>query len=294
MEYEEANDKTNLIKLCLAFMYMAICLIVCTGSISYTNYVVGLDQPNYHPPLHDILLDHITIPEYMFICAEVYILILFLISIVIMALHKCRLVLIRRYIVCFSTVFLMRGLFLLTTQPTLPYSTTLCPNYKDMDGSEMFGKAFIYVISMGFSGLGYGSCGDLIFSGHTASIVMVTFFISYYTNLSLSINVIMWVMTTMSCLFIILSRGHYTLDVFVGFLVSIWIFTTYHAFIKLETLKSEVMNHQSMVQTFKSLRCLIIFCNFTNIIFEDGSTDFDNNFFDLFRQIKRFKPIATI
>ncbi|KII64313.1 putative phosphatidylcholine:ceramide cholinephosphotransferase 3 [Thelohanellus kitauei] len=247
------------------------------------------DQPHYKPALHDVVLDHFSMPTSMFLIVEIYILLLSLSFLTLLVLHKHRFVIIRRIIVCFAVLYLMRGLFLITTQLSLPYSTDQCPNYKHMNGGMLYLRALKYVLSMGVSSFGPWSCGDLIFSGHTSFVIMVTIFIIYYAGLHVLMNFFFLLLSTVCSVLIILSTGHYTIDVMVGYMVATWIFASYHMFIKFETLKYEVCDYVSMATTMESLRRLLIFCNFTSFLFESGSREFKNEFVDVPKCIKRIK-----
>lgn len=126
----------NYLRLTLSVIFLLFCLLVNCLGITYTNYLFGLDMPNHNPPLHDILIDHIPAPESTFIVflffilyAELYIVLITFLTIFVVVLHVKRVIVIRRLLVCISSIFFLRGLFLFTTQLTIPHSITICPDY---------------------------------------------------------------------------------------------------------------------------------------------------------------------
>ena len=76
---------------------------------------------------------------------------------------------------------------------------------------------------------------DLMFSGHTATMVLVSEFVAYYTSHSIFSN-ILWLITFVGAFFISATQIHYTVDVFIGWLIADFVFHRYHAILDTEYL----------------------------------------------------------
>ncbi|KAK5981719.1 Phosphatidylcholine:ceramide cholinephosphotransferase 3 [Trichostrongylus colubriformis] len=78
-------------------------------------------------------------------------------------------------------------------------------------------------------------CGDMLFSGHTLAMVTCALTITYY--LPSQWRILHWIPDScaaigMVCM--IISRTHYTIDVFIAYWLSNFIFRVYHAFCEME------------------------------------------------------------
>jgi membrane-associated phospholipid phosphatase len=75
----------------------------------------------------------------------------------------------------------------------------------------------------------FGYCNDLIFSGHFAVITLTLLMIYYYNILNMP-KLIYILILLLSAFQIISSRNHYTIDVIVGFIISLNVFLLYKNF----------------------------------------------------------------
>ena len=69
------------------------------------------------------------------------------------------------------------------------------------------------------------TASDLMFSGHTALLVTIAWFFSYYVAHASGVA---WLYTILGMYFILATRHHYTVDLVVAFTISSLVFWVYH------------------------------------------------------------------
>ena len=69
------------------------------------------------------------------------------------------------------------------------------------------------------------TASDLMFSGHTALLVTIACFFSYYIPQA---SAAVWLYTLLGMYFILATQHHYTVDLLVAFIISTLLFTLYH------------------------------------------------------------------
>jgi len=74
-----------------------------------------------------------------------------------------------------------------------------------------------------------GGCYDKIFSGHVAFVTLITLNLLKYGDLSLPV---FWLITLVNAILMLLTRGHYTVDVILGFVIPFLVFDAGGAAIK--------------------------------------------------------------
>uniref|UniRef100_A0AC34QID4 Sphingomyelin synthase-like domain-containing protein n=1 Tax=Panagrolaimus sp. JU765 TaxID=591449 RepID=A0AC34QID4_9BILA len=173
--------------------------------------------------------------------------------------HKNRHVVIRRIFFIIGVLYTLRTISMLCTQ--------LPPGYADNDfrcrdqlkPANRTWKVYLsrlleQTIHVGFQDIEDKMlCGDLLFSGHTLVMIMSALTVSYYLPedkkylryLPQSFSVI-----GMICM--IISRTHYTVDVFFAILLSFSVFSLYHAFCEIDTYRerrNSVLNGWMIAKT---------------------------------------------
>ena len=78
---------------------------------------------------------------------------------------------------------------------------------------------------------------DYMFSGHTATMVLCTWFIAYYSNHNFWSS-LLWVYTIVGSVLVSITLMHYTADVVVAWWVSDWVFHRYHSIFDPEYLRA--------------------------------------------------------
>lgn len=105
--------------------------------------------------------------------------------------------------------------------------------------SDKLNFALKIVLSGGLRSQGLTTCGDLMFSGHTAMITILTYFIIHYTpnpsarhtvmrSLWLSVHSCIWVLLFFGMFLIVAAHEHYTADVVMAYYISSRCFMHYH------------------------------------------------------------------
>ncbi|KII66162.1 Sphingomyelin synthase-related 1 [Thelohanellus kitauei] len=139
---------------------------------------------------------------------------------------------------------------------------------------DYFQIALLNGMTLGLIFTGNKSCGDYMFSGHAATIFLLTLFIMYYAKMNKIIKIFVLVWTLVCCILIILSRMHYTIDVIIAILISFWNFMTYHLVVIIENLKSSDPSHRNDKKWLK-LRRVTCYSNVIAHLFERKYSDFN-------------------
>ncbi|VDM39357.1 unnamed protein product [Toxocara canis] len=159
-------------------------------------------------------------------------------------LHNERVVMLRRTFFIVACLYTMRTISLLCTQLPSGYVNNNSQCRARMNRSSMNWNLFAFRILQQTVKLGFQDvddkmlCGDLLFSGHTISMVISTLTIGYYLPKSLKpLRYVPWILTWIGMVCMVVSRTHYTIDVVFAYWMSTGIFTLYHAFSEIETAR---------------------------------------------------------
>ncbi|KRX38976.1 Sphingomyelin synthase-related protein 1 [Trichinella murrelli] len=225
----ESADTPNksLLKTFLAGLYFIVVVLV----TSFVMVIVHDRVPDCktYPPLPDIFLDNIPLIPWAFDVCEVLAVMLCLIWVVVILLHRHRLVLMRRCFSLLGTVFMLRCVTMMITSLSVPGQHLEC-QARVTDWNMKISHAFKIWYGLGMSLLNVRTCGDYMFSGHTTVVTMLNHFITEYTpdNWRL-LHTMSWVANLFAIFFILAAHEHYSLDVFVAFYISSRLFLYYHS-----------------------------------------------------------------
>lgn len=216
------------IKLFVATLYAVTSLILTTIAMTIAHDRVP-DMKTI-PPLPDIFLDNIPTIPHAFEAAEWCAVTLTALFSCLILVHKHRFVIIRRYFSIIGTVFLLRALTMM--------STTLSVPGKHLDNCEVrigesWDSKFKHVLAIwrgaGLSVAGVRTCGDYMFSGHTAALTVLNLFVCEYSPMKLKfIQTVSWSLNFFGAFFILAAHEHYTIDVIVAFYITSRTFAYYH------------------------------------------------------------------
>ncbi|CAD5229300.1 unnamed protein product [Bursaphelenchus okinawaensis] len=163
-----------------------------------------------------------------------------IVGFIVVLLHKERIVVIRRVFLIGAIMYGLRAVVLSVTflPPAFDYHEEICmpqSNRTGMYASEITARFVTYVVTLGLtSGQDKILCGDLMFSGHT---VVLT--IMYFTQLQYSprgLVVLRYIATPITFLGIaalVVSGGHYTMDVLIAYWLTSHVFWSYHQMFEL-------------------------------------------------------------
>ena len=141
--------------------------------------------------------------------------ILFGLLIVPRSLEGKRLMVLRRFFWIVGTLYFIRGFTVWVTLIPRPEHAT-----PGIDTSRSWFVNFLLVFLQIDQ-----TASDLMFSGHTALLVTIAWFFSYYIAHASGMA---WLYTILGMYFILSTRHHYTVDILVAFTVSSLVFWVYH------------------------------------------------------------------
>jgi shingomyelin synthase len=202
------------------------------NSISIALVHDRVPDRNKYPPLPDALLDNIhIIPELMKV-PDVFVIIIVLMSMVVIGLHRHRWIVARRTFFILSVLYVMRSITMYVTVLPVANSTVFCsPKANYTSPGVVFYRVYELIGGGGMQISGQKKiCGDYIYSGHTAILMVGHLLIQEYSPKGLSI--LPWISSTLSwsgMIILLIARGHYTIDVIIGYYAATRMFWTYHS-----------------------------------------------------------------
>ena len=182
-----------------------------------------------------------------------------------MSVHPLRFTILRRAVALLGTVFLIRAITVLATQ--LPDASPVCQAqfgdpqrgaYKRLsmlEGGRIFRRAWVFLRNP----TKHVTCGDMVFSGHTSSLMICAMVFRRYckgkwmrTKIVFRdfffpeavFTVVRWGVycyVFFGSLLIIGTRLHYTLDVLIAQFTTYSVFTHYHTFLRYKRLRGKGM-----------------------------------------------------
>lgn len=246
-------------------------LFVVTWITAFVMVIVHDRVPDMkkYPPLPDIFLDNVPYIPWAFHMCEWTGTLLLVIWLCVLAFHKHRFILLRRFFGLAGTVFLLRCITMLITSLSVPGSHLQCnPRTSPHSHSDQFlldlmykmKQAYVIWKGAGMSIQGVRSCGDYMFSGHTVALTMLNFFITEYTPRHVYLlHIFTWLLNMFGIFFILSGHEHYSIDVFIAFYITSRLFLYYHT----------LANNQALMQR-DSIRTRIWFPLFS---FFESSVD---------------------
>ncbi|BES93228.1 sterile alpha motif domain containing 8 [Nesidiocoris tenuis] len=228
-----------------ALIALAYCFVV-TWVTAFVMVIVHDRVPDMkkYPPLPDIFLDNVPHIPWAFHMCEWTGTLLLVIWLCVLAAHKHRFILVRRFLALSGTVFLLRCITMLITSLSVPGTHLDCnPRQNNSEyGLDLFSKmraAYHIWKGAGMSIQGVRTCGDYMFSGHTVALTMLNFFITEYTPRDIYLlHTFTWMLNMFGIFFILSGHEHYSIDVFIAFYITSRLFLYYHT----------LANNQSLMQ----------------------------------------------
>uniref|UniRef100_A0A0R3Q642 PAP2_C domain-containing protein n=1 Tax=Brugia timori TaxID=42155 RepID=A0A0R3Q642_9BILA len=150
-------------------------------------------------------------------------------------LHKKRLIVFRRVLLLGGIMYGLRAVVLGLTflPPSFQNRDEIClpqVNRTAMYATEITTRFVTYVVTLGLtSGQDKILCGDLMFSGHTVVLTIMYFTLLQYTPRRLVyLRYIAAPLTYIGIAALVISGGHYTMDVLIAYWLTSHIFYAYH------------------------------------------------------------------
>jgi len=218
-------------KTCSAIVFVIMNFIFTTASLSITH---ELRNPAL-PPLPDITLDHIPYHKWALDVSEILIMIATIVAALVVVFHKHRCILIRRVCVIVGLLYGYRALTMIVT--VLPSANKQYHCDVQLNHTITTGEVVHRVLKI-MSGFGLSIngqhiyCGDFIFSGHTMILILCYLIIAEYTPRYLwLLHWLLWMVALAGVAMLMLSRGHYSIDVVIAYFVTTRLWYMHNAII---------------------------------------------------------------
>uniref|UniRef100_A0A8C4NCF9 Sterile alpha motif domain containing 8 n=1 Tax=Eptatretus burgeri TaxID=7764 RepID=A0A8C4NCF9_EPTBU len=138
-------------------------------------------------------------------------------------------IVLRRMCALAGTVFLLRCVCMFVTSLSVPGTHLKCSAKLYHGGWTKLRRALEIWIGFGMTLTGVHTCGDYMFSGHTALLTLLNFFITEYTPRSwVWLHTASWVLNLFGVFFVLAAHEHYSIDVVLAFYISTRLFLYYH------------------------------------------------------------------
>jgi len=213
-------------KTLMAGLFLVLGFLCSTTGLALTH-----DRVPSTAPLPDIILDHVPYKEWALTACEVIIIISTLVAFVIVMLHSHRLIILRRVCLLLGLLYMYRGVTMFVTVLPKPDPEYACAPQLNQTTFTVVVLRVLKIVSGGGLSLSgsYVFCGDYIFSGHTVILTMGymataeysprRWYLLHYTSLAA---------TAVGVAFLLLQRGHYSIDVVLAYWITSRLWYLYH------------------------------------------------------------------
>jgi len=214
-----------------------------TGFLATTTSLATVHErvPDTHA-LPDVVLDNIKYRRWGLDVSEYFLMISTLSAIVLVMVHSHRLVIFRRVMFLLGILYYYRAFTMFVTVLPKPDETYACMPKKNDTTTLDYVKRVLAIMSGG--GLSINGkhvyCGDYIFSGHTVTLTMGYLIIKQYSPCHFKmLHWASFLLSLSGVIFLLLARGHYTIDVMLAYYVTSRIWWMYHTLAHSQVLRSK-------------------------------------------------------
>uniref|UniRef100_A0A0N4ZLR2 PAP2_C domain-containing protein n=1 Tax=Parastrongyloides trichosuri TaxID=131310 RepID=A0A0N4ZLR2_PARTI len=161
-----------------------------------------------------------------------FILLLFVLNtLVVIVIHQDRWIIARRLFFCFGLSYIIRAICIAMIQVPVPSTKTYCAPQMESSFSVLLKRVLSTFWSAGIEAVRPRVlCGDLIVSGHTLCLITSLQAIKLYSPRKVNLFIIFYkIACVVAIISILVARKHYTIDVFLGYMVATNVFRTYHS-----------------------------------------------------------------
>jgi shingomyelin synthase len=165
--------------------------------------------------------------------------------------HRHRWVVLRRVATIGSLLYFGRCITMFVTQVPVADENYYCsPKLKPDERTfwNIFSRGISVVIGLGLKLNGrHTLCGDYIYSGHSVVLLLSYLFISEYSPRHWRIlHYLSMLASFAGIFFLLISRGHYTIDVLLSYWITTRIFWQYHTMADIPVLREARQEHNHM------------------------------------------------
>lgn len=215
-------------KLLVACVFMFTNFVLTCISLAFVHE----DRPMTEP-LPDQILDRFPYQKWALYGSEVLITIQVIATFTVVFFHKHRFIVLRRTMLIIGVLYLYRAITMwVTVLPSADPTYECAPKFgKPLTVKELFKRVFTIMTGFGLSINGnHIYCGDFIYSGHTMTITLGHLVISEYTPSNFGL--LHWTTffnAVTAVALLMLSRGHYTVDVILAYFFVTRLWAMYHS-----------------------------------------------------------------
>lgn len=243
LQREEPRFPKEKMKTFIAFLILLFHMVLSTLSLALVHDRV---PDRSYPPLPDTFLDNVKTAEWALDVSEILIMISVNVSTGVILMHKHRFIVFRRVCLILSLLYLMRSITMYVTVLPMSSTTYHCSPKENHTSPVVVAKRVFQLISgFGLSINGkHTYCGDYIYSGHTIMLTMSYLIISEYSPKRLwPLHWASFVASFIGVIFVLVARGHYTVDVIIAYWVTTRVFWIYHTLANHVILKNRTPNN---------------------------------------------------
>jgi len=214
------------LKTLLAGLFLGTGFLVTSFSLAFTH--------DRHPdlePLPDIVLDNIKFQRWGLDVSEYLLMVSTLTAIAVVCFHKHRLIVLRRIWLLLGVLYYYRAMtFFVTVLPKADNTYECEPTSNETSVMDYVRRVITISSGGGLSINGkHVYCGDYIFSGHTMTLTMGYLAIKQYSPRSFKLlHWASFIVSLCGVIFLLIARGHYTIDVILAYFVTTRIWWIYH------------------------------------------------------------------
>ncbi|VDM45304.1 unnamed protein product [Toxocara canis] len=195
------------------------------------------------PPLPDVVFQYTPYTPWALVLSEYLMLGSFAVMSVLTLMHRHRWIILRRIAFIGALLYFGRCITMFVTQ--VPVAD---PNYycaprltgDDLNLRNIILRALRTVTGIGLKINGkHVLCGDYIYSGHTVVLVTSCLFIREYSPRRWKpLHFLSLMVSAAGVILLLISRGHYSIDVIISYWISTRVFWTYHTLAAYPNLKA--------------------------------------------------------
>jgi len=235
---EEDEVPLELGKTLLALIWLISGFFATTLSLALTH-----DRVPDSSPLPDILLDSVQYQEWGLAGSEILLMLCVASAFLIVVAHTHRSVILRRIWLVLGLLYYFRAITMTITVLPRPDPNYLCQpkNNENLTVMTVLQRVGTIVSGGGLSMNGrHVFCGDYIFSGHTMTLVLAHLVTVRYSPPSWRpLHWLSLVAAASGVALLLLSRGHYSIDVLLAYYVTTRLWHLYHAVACNKTMREE-------------------------------------------------------
>lgn len=203
------------------------------------------DRTKY-PPLPDVFFDLFPPLDWALDVSEVIIIVCIWSTLLLLLIHRYRWIVLQRVFLIMGLLYFMRSITMFVTQVPVASTTYYCSPKANTTNPLLILKRVAQLLSgFGLSINGQHTfCGDYIYSGHTVILTLAYLVVREYSPQRCKVvHIIYLILSSVGILMVLLSRGHYTVDVVIGYYVTTRLFWIYHTLANNQSLKNPSQNN---------------------------------------------------